>query len=164
MSSKEIVTAAAEPEFYQRVAFIALRVAHAKAMASDSDEDTIGYANRVLAGSDNILMLAMHIAATSHAIAEKLEQGAPGDITDGRIEAAIENVWQSRARAFRPVALPAVPGAGDQLDDSNVPPRADHDNPPAPPPLPPPLMPEADINLGILPIPDRLMPQDEPEK
>jgi len=137
MSSLQIVAAAAEPEFYQRVAFIALRVAH-HIISSDhhhDDEASVAYANRIIAGAENALMLAMHVAASSERIADTLEVSGGVGVEDGKIERALESIWAVRAGATTPPQTEAVLGEMHSFTVENAPlvPRRDHDHPPPPP-------------------------------
>lgn len=148
MSSKEITAAVAEPEFYQRVAFVALQVAHRR-LQDNPDDNSRLYAFKILVGDENALMLAMHVAAVSKIIGEHLRYGLTDNVADTEIEAALEEIWDVRAKAFEAPPLPPPPNAIKpplNLEfpsphfipkPENVPPGYEHLLPPAPPPLPP---------------------------
>ena len=110
MTSLNIVQAAADPDFYTRVSFLAVKTAQnvaAEAPTASNHEARVQYANRVFRGDDNAALLAQHVA-TNPAIGAALEQGAV--VPDGDIEFALASIWDARANAFytpppEPVAL-----------------------------------------------------------
>ena len=106
MSSKEVVIAAAEPEFYARVSFAALKVAAAVCGEKNGSRERVGYANRIMRGEDNAVLLAQHVAASSSAIAKALEKG--DDVSDKDIETALKDIWDARSSAFA-IHLPPPP-------------------------------------------------------
>ena len=101
MSSTEVVTAASDPLFYSRVAFISLKVAQAVASEADTQPNhanRVGYSNRVFRGDDNAILLAQHVASSNPTIAAALESGA--EVPDADIEFALSSIWDARANAF----------------------------------------------------------------
>lgn len=103
MATKDIIAAASEPEFYTRVAFIALKAAQ---NVTNEDPDTPNhenrakYAGRVLIGEDGGLLLALHIAASNPTIAAALETSGGDAVPDSDLEYAMGQIWDSRANAF----------------------------------------------------------------
>jgi len=100
MPSMEIVQAAANPDFYTRVSFIALKTAQNVASEGESAPNhaaRVQYANRVFRGDDNAALLAQHVA-TNATIGSALEQGLP--VPDGDIEYALSTIWDARANSF----------------------------------------------------------------
>jgi hypothetical protein len=103
--STAIVTAASDPLFYSRVSFIALKVA--QQVASEAEDypnhaNRMDYANRVLRGDDNAILLAQHVASSNATIAGALETDGPEAPPDADIEFALTSIWDARANAFAP--------------------------------------------------------------
>lgn len=116
MSSKEIVTAASDPDFYMRVCFLALKVAQFVASedpATANHDNRVSYSNRVIQGADNAILLAQHVASSNTTVASALESGGPDAPPDGDIEFALASIWDARANAFAasmfPASLTAMP-------------------------------------------------------
>jgi hypothetical protein len=110
MGSKEIVTAASDPEFYMRVAFIALRVAQYVASedpGTANHESRVAYSCRVIQGADNAILLAQHVASSNSTISGALETGGPDAVPDSDIEFALASIWDARAIAFATSMNPA---------------------------------------------------------
>jgi hypothetical protein len=104
MSSTEVVTAASDPLFYSRVAFIALKVAQNVASEDPSAPNhvnRVAYSNRVFRGDDNAILLAQHVTASNPTIAAALTAGQ--NVPDGDIEFALSSIWDARSNAFAPV-------------------------------------------------------------
>ncbi len=103
MATKDIISAASDPVFYTRVAFIALKAAQ---NVSNEDAGTanhanrVAYAGRVLTGADKALLLALHIAASNPTIAATLGSDGGDAVPDGDLEYAMGQIWDSRANAF----------------------------------------------------------------
>jgi len=109
MATRDIITAASDPVFYTRVAFITLKTAQNVASedpAAPNHQNRVDYAERIFRGGDNALLIAMHLAAANAVIASTLEtQGGPA-VPDGDIEFAMATIWDARSNAFadEPVA------------------------------------------------------------
>jgi hypothetical protein len=102
MSSFDVVQAAADPDFYTRVSFLAVKTAQNVASedpTASNHEARVQYANRVFRGDDGAALLAQHVA-TNPAIAAALETGGPSAVPDGDIEFALASIWDARANAF----------------------------------------------------------------
>lgn len=102
MATDKIIKEATNPIFAQRVALLAIRMAHDVAGESPDDPTADArslYANTILRGEERALLLVMHVIAASDAIASTLENGTAEDVQDTDIEAALEEVWDARARA-----------------------------------------------------------------
>lgn len=101
MATKDIISAASEPVFYTRVAFIALKAAQNvanEATNTPNHANRVKYAGRVFAGEDSALALTLHIAASNGTIAATLEAG--DEVPDGDLEYAMGQIWDARANAF----------------------------------------------------------------
>src|SRR6187399_103641 len=140
MTTPKTVAPLAQPEFYHRPPSIPLPVAHhVLSSGHHSDEAERAYANRILAGAENSLMLAMHVAAANEGIAETLTVSGGVSVQDAKIERVLEAIWAVRAAATEPVQTEAVLGQIESVTHEHVtpPPRSDHDHPPVPPdPIP----------------------------
>jgi hypothetical protein len=102
MSALDIVNAASDPSFYGRVSFIALKVAQqvaAEDPGAANHDARLAYANRVLQGNDNAILLAQHVA-TNSTISGKLESDGPTGPPDGDIEFVLATIWDARSIAF----------------------------------------------------------------
>jgi hypothetical protein len=98
----QIVQAAADPEFYTRVSFLAVKTAQnvaSEAPTASNHAARVAYANQVFRGHDNAALLAQHVA-TNPAIGAALEAGGPSSVPDGDIEFALASIWDARANAF----------------------------------------------------------------
>jgi|SRR5262245_7625732 len=100
MPSGKIIAAAVDPAFCQRVAFLALRTAHAIATDTPDDIDRLLYAQQVFRGDDKTVLLVYHVVAASEEIAGALESGDDQGVTDEMIMEALEQVWTARATAY----------------------------------------------------------------
>lgn len=103
MATKDIITAASHPQFYTRVAFIALKAAQNVANEAENTPNhanRVAYAGRVLAGNDRALLLALHIAASNGTIAATLESSGGDAVPDGDLEYAMGQIWDTRSNAF----------------------------------------------------------------
>lgn len=101
MATNDIISAATDPVFYTRVAFIALKAAQNvanEAPSTPNHANRAAYAGRVLTGEDKSLLLALHIAASNPTIASTLEAG--NDVPDSDLEYAMGQIWDARANAF----------------------------------------------------------------
>lgn len=103
MATKDIIAAASDPVFYTRVAFIALKAAQNVSNENANTENhanRVKYAGMVLSGQDKALLIALHIAASNPTIASTLETDGGDAVSDGDIEYAMGQIWNSRANAF----------------------------------------------------------------
>jgi hypothetical protein len=103
MATKDIITAASNPTFYTRVAFIALKAAQNVATEADTTPNhanRMAYAGRVMTGEDKAILLALHIAASNPTIAATLESGGGDAVPDGDIEYAMGQIWDARSNAY----------------------------------------------------------------
>lgn len=103
MATKDIITAASDPVYYTRVAFIALKAAQ---NVSTEDPGTanhanrLAYAGRVLTGNDKALLISLHVAASNPTIASTLETSGGDAVPDADIEFAMGQIWDARSNAF----------------------------------------------------------------
>jgi hypothetical protein len=103
MSTTDIVTAASDPMFYTRVAFIALKAAQNVASedpATTNHANRVAYANKIFRGDDKGLLIALHIVASNPTIAAALESSGGSAVSDNDIEFAMNSIWNARANAF----------------------------------------------------------------
>lgn len=103
MATKDIISAASQPAFYTRVAFIALKAAQNvanEAGNTSNHANRLHYAGLVLSGADKALLLALHIAASNPTIATTLGTSGGDAVPDGDIEYAMGQIWDSRSNAF----------------------------------------------------------------
>jgi hypothetical protein len=103
MSTKKIIDAASKPDFYTRVAFIALKAAQNVATedpATPNHAARVAYASRLFTGEDKALLLALHIAASNPTIAAALDSGGGDAVPDEDIEFVLGSIWDARANAF----------------------------------------------------------------
>lgn len=103
MATLDIISAASNPVFYTRVAFIALKAAQnvaAEAANTPNHVNRVAYSGRVFRGDDKALLIALHIAASNPTIAQTLETGGGAAVPDGDIEFAMGQIWDARANAF----------------------------------------------------------------
>lgn len=103
MATKDIITAASDPAFYTRVAFIALKTAQNVATEdplTDNHENRLAYSGRVMTGQDKALLIALHVAASNSTIATALGATGGDSVPDNDIEFALGSIWNSRANAF----------------------------------------------------------------
>ena len=127
MSTKEIITAAADPTFYTRVSFISLKVAQAVASEDPSHPNhanRVAYSNRILTGQDNALLLANHVAASNPTISATLETEGGDAVPDGDIEYALATIWDARSNAFAYQIAPPIPPPGTVM--GTMPAELDH--------------------------------------
>ncbi len=103
MSTSDVITAIHDPAFYNRVGFIALKVAQqvaAEDPATANHVNRVNYSNRIFTGSESDVLLAEHVVASNPTIAAALESGGPDAVPDGDIEFALATIWDARANAF----------------------------------------------------------------
>ena len=103
MTTQQIVAAASDPLFYDRVGFIALKVAQNVASedpGTANHQNRVNQSNRVFNGTEDNLLLANHVAASNPTIAGALETGGHDAVPDGDIEFALATIWDARANAF----------------------------------------------------------------
>jgi len=100
MSSTDVVMKASNRAFCQRVAYIAMRVAHQKAKTSPDDLNAMVYAEHIFRGGENATLLALHVAAANEAVSAVLETELPEMVRDADIEAALQDIWAMRSAAF----------------------------------------------------------------
>jgi hypothetical protein len=103
MSSAQIITEISNPDFYNRVGFIALKVAQNVASedpATANHDNRINYANRIFTGSESNPLLASHVVSSNPTIAQTLETSGGSAVPDGDIEFALASIWDARANAF----------------------------------------------------------------
>jgi hypothetical protein len=104
------------PEFYNRVGFIGLKVA--QNVASESDETAnhdarVAYANRFFTGMENYALLSQHLASSNPTIYATMENEGGAAVPDGDIEFALATIWDSRSIAYAPGAIVAPAPQGD---------------------------------------------------
>jgi len=100
--SLAIVTAASDPSFYMRVSFAALKVAQsvaAEGAGQPNRTNRAAYANRVLCGDENAILLAQHVA-TDAVVGKALQDGGAEAPKDADIEKAIAAIWDARSNAL----------------------------------------------------------------
>jgi hypothetical protein len=103
VATRDIIQAAADPMFYTRVAFIALKAAQNVANedpGTANHANRAAYAGRVFTGEDKATLIALHIAAANPTIAQTLETSGGDAVPDGDIEYAMGQIWDARANAF----------------------------------------------------------------
>jgi hypothetical protein len=92
MPTDKIIQEASGKPFCQKVAFVAMKLAH-KAGKSD------GYAQHIVTGKEKAVMLALHVVAASDKIEAALEEGGAAAVKDADIEAALKEIWEARSAA-----------------------------------------------------------------
>jgi hypothetical protein len=99
--SLSIVTAASDPSFYMRVSFAALKIAQkiVSEPSGPNSKNRVGYANRILTGNDNAILLAQHVA-TDAVVGKALEDGGAERPLDVDIERSLLTLWNARANAY----------------------------------------------------------------
>ena len=103
MSTQQVIEGASQPTFYNRVAYIALKVAQNVATEADSTPNhanRLMYCARIFAGDDSALLLSNHVSASNPTIASILETQGPDAVPDADIEFALGAIWDSRANSF----------------------------------------------------------------
>jgi hypothetical protein len=121
MSSKEIIIAASDPDFYMRVSFISLKVAQAVATedpTTANHNNRVAYSCRIIQGADNAILLSQHVASSNPTISGALEEGGPDAVPDADIEFALASIWDARANAFAVLIMPAMPMAAPTPPDT----------------------------------------------
>lgn len=99
MPSSKAIQEASSKTFCQRVAVLAMRMAHQSAVASPDDLAQMAYAEHVFRGDERAVVLAMHVVAASAPVAAALETGVDA-VTDDAIELALQEIWPLRVAAF----------------------------------------------------------------
>lgn len=105
MAVQQVIDAATMPNFYTRVAFLALKAAQNVASEdpkTDNHANRVAYSNRILSGADSALLLTLHLVASNATIAGKLEAEGGNGVPDSDIEFALGSIWDARSNAFAP--------------------------------------------------------------
>jgi len=100
MPSTDVVLKAHSRIFCQRVAYIAMKVAHQMAANSPDDLNAMAYAEHIFRGGENATLLALHVAAANEAVSAVLETEGVDMVRDEDIEAALQAIWGMRSAAF----------------------------------------------------------------
>jgi len=107
-ATDKIIREAINQTFCQRIAFVALRVAHGVTTESpdtENYENRRAYADKVFRGEDKAIGLAMHVVAASEAISSTLENGTSEDVQDADIESALKEIWDARSKAYQGINI-----------------------------------------------------------
>src|SRR5262245_50152648 len=103
MSAYNVMAEATTPSFYNRVGFIALKVAQYVASedpATANHSNRLGYANRIFTGREDNIQLSQHVVSSNPTIYSTLETQGGSAVPDGDIEYALSAIWDARANAF----------------------------------------------------------------
>jgi hypothetical protein len=103
MTTANVIAEVENPEFYNRVAFIAIKVA--QNVASEDPEtanhdNRIHYCNRIFTSSESPRMLAAHVVSSNPTIYGTVDTEGGAAVPDGDIEFALASIWDARANAF----------------------------------------------------------------
>ena len=112
MATDKIINEVSKRSFYQRVGYIALKVAQNVASENPDTENhqsRAQYASLIFRGGDNAILLASHIVASNPTIASMIENGSGADVSDNDIEYAFSGIWTARSLAFFPAAVQETP-------------------------------------------------------
>jgi len=103
MAISDLIAKANEPTFYQKVGFLAMKVAQNVVAEADTVDDHVvrlAYANRIFRGEDSLVLLAAHMIASNATLQSTINDG--DEPTDSDLEFVFGTIWTARAKAFAP--------------------------------------------------------------
>ena len=103
MTTKTLIQRVSEPQFYTRVAFLALKAAQqvaAEAENTANHANRVKYANRIFRGEENSLLLALHVVSANGTVTNTILATGTDDVPDGDLEFVLSTIWDARANAF----------------------------------------------------------------